>query len=343
MKLLLHTCCAPCSVYCIDSLRQEEIEPTVYWFNPNIHPYKEYEARRNCLKEYTKSIGVEAIFEENYGIEEFCKNVSNDIQNRCKNYCYRVRLEQTAKYAKENGYDAFSTTLLVSIYQNHNAIIEIANEMAEKYGVKFLYRDFRVGFREGQAKARELGLYMQKYCGCIFSENPLMKSSNKPQIPEEFRLKNVPSLEIRKIKENKNDYMKLLLEADPSEKIINEYLDRGDLFCFKYNDDVVCVAVVVRIDKETCELKNIATKEEYRGKGYASKMIKYLCGTYKQKYNKMIVGTTENNITFYVKQGFDKYEKTIKNFFVDNYEEEIWDEDLQCIDIYYYSKKLNKK
>ncbi|MCF0124298.1 MAG: epoxyqueuosine reductase QueH [Clostridia bacterium] len=170
MKLLLHTCCAPCSVYCIDSLRNEGIEPTVYWYNPNIHPYTEYKARRDCLKQYAQNIGVNAIFEEDYGLDEFCKNVVNDLKNRCKEYCYRVRLEQTAKYAKENGYDAFSTTLLVSIYQNHDALIDVANEMAEKYGVKFLYRDFRVGFREGQAKARELGLYMQKYCGCIFSE-----------------------------------------------------------------------------------------------------------------------------------------------------------------------------
>lgn len=170
MKLLLHTCCAPCSVYCIDTLREEGIEPIVYWYNPNIHPYMEYKARRDCLKEYTKSIGIEAIFEEEYGLDDFCKNVVGDLQNRCKNYCYRVRLEQAAKYAKDNGYDAFSTTLLVSIYQNHDAIIEIANEMAEKYGVEFLYRDFRIGFREGQAKARELGLYMQKYCGCVFSE-----------------------------------------------------------------------------------------------------------------------------------------------------------------------------
>lgn len=74
------------------------------------------------------------------------------------------------KICKENGYDAFTTTLLVSPYQNHEAIIEVANELAEKYGIEFVYRDFRVGFREGQAKARELGLYMQKYCGCIFSE-----------------------------------------------------------------------------------------------------------------------------------------------------------------------------
>ena len=170
MKLLLHTCCAPCSVYCIDSLRKEEIEPTVYWFNTNIHPYMEYKARRDCLKKYTESIDVKAIFEENYGLDEFCKQVIGDLQNRCKNYCYPVRLEQTAKYAKENGYTHFSTTLLVSPYQNHEALIEVANQMAKKYGVEFLYRDFRVGFREGQSKARELGLYMQKYCGCIFSE-----------------------------------------------------------------------------------------------------------------------------------------------------------------------------
>ena len=170
MKLLLHTCCAPCSVYCIESLKSENIEPTVYWYNPNIHPYKEYEARRNCLEEYTQSINVKAIFEENYGLREFCKNVVNDLNNRCTNYCYKARLEQTAKYAKENGYDSFSTTLLVSPYQNQEAIKQIGEELAEKYNLKFLYRDFRVGFREGQNKARELGLYMQKYCGCVFSE-----------------------------------------------------------------------------------------------------------------------------------------------------------------------------
>ena len=101
MKLLLHTCCAPCSVYCIKSLRQEGIEPTVFWFNPNIHPYTEYKARRDTLRQYTSSIGVQAIFEENYGLREFCKNVIGDLQNRCKEYCYPVRLEQTAKYAKE--------------------------------------------------------------------------------------------------------------------------------------------------------------------------------------------------------------------------------------------------
>ena len=79
-------------------------------------------------------------------------------------------MERVAKYAKENGYDSFTTTLLVSPYQRHEELKKICEEMAEKYEVEFLYRDFRIGFREGQTIAREQGLYMQKYCGCIFSE-----------------------------------------------------------------------------------------------------------------------------------------------------------------------------
>ena len=184
MKLLLHTCCAPCSVYCIDELRSENIEPTVYWFNPNIHPYMEYKARRDCLKEYTNSINVNAIFEENYGLDDFCKNVVNSLDTRCQDYCYPVRLEQTAKYAKENGFDTISTTLLVSPYQKHEIIKDLGEVISKKYGVEFLYRDFRVGFRQGQAKARELGLYMQKYCGCVFSEemSSLARQKNDKEI-----------------------------------------------------------------------------------------------------------------------------------------------------------------
>lgn len=104
--------------------------------------------------------------------------------------------------------------------------------------------------------------------------------------------------------------------------------------------NIVSLAVILHIDKNTLELKNLVTKKEYRGKGYSKKLLKSLCGNYKQKYNKMLVGTSENNIPFYVKQGFDKYEKTIKNYFVDNYDEEIIDGDLHCIDMYYYTKKL---
>ena len=170
MKLLMHTCCAPCSVYCIESLRNEDIEPTLYWFNPNIHPYMEYKERRDTLIEYSKMINANLIINENYGLKEFCRNVVDDLENRCSNYCYIVRLEETVKYAKENGYDAFTSTLFVSPYQQHEILKEICEELTKKYDIEFIYRDFRVGFREGQNKARELGLYMQKYCGCIFSE-----------------------------------------------------------------------------------------------------------------------------------------------------------------------------
>ena len=217
MKLLLHTCCAPCSVYCIDELRSENIEPTVYWFNPNIHPYMEYKARRDCLKEYTNSINVNAIFEENYGLDDFCKNVVNSLETRCQDYCYPVRLEQTAKYAKENGFDTISTTLLVSPYQKHDIIKDLGKVISKKYGVEFLYRDFRVGFREGQAKAREIGLYMQKYCGCIFSEemSSLARQKKEKEIIDRanrdterrIRLSEcIPSLDFRQLKrENKEE------------------------------------------------------------------------------------------------------------------------------------------
>ena len=175
MKLLMHTCCAPCSVYCIDSLREEGIEPTLFWYNPNIHPFMEYKARRDCLKDYAKMVGVKLLVEEDYGLDEFCRNVINDIPGRCVNYCYRKRIGETVRYAVENGYDAFTTTLLVSPYQKHEELKAVCEELTEAAGIKFIYRDFRIGFREGQAKARELGLYMQKYCGCIFSEEERYK------------------------------------------------------------------------------------------------------------------------------------------------------------------------
>ena len=289
MKLLMHTCCAPCSVYCIDTLKKEGIEPTIYWYNPNIHPYMEYKARRDTLKEYAESLKLKAIFEEDYGLDEFCKNVVGDLQNRCKNYCYPVRLRKTFEYAKANGYDAVTTTLLYSIYQNHDFIKEYMEKLSEEFGIEFLYRDFRVGFREGQNKARELGLYMQKYCGCIFSEEQSMlaHTNNKPKLPGGFEFLPVKrSMNIKREKDNKEQYMDLLLEADPSKDMINNYLKNGELFVLTYKDDVACIAVVTKIDEDTVELKNIATKKEFRGNGYGKKMLKYLADNYKQKYKK---------------------------------------------------------
>ncbi len=170
MKLLLHTCCAPCSVYCIKSLREEGIEPTLYWYNPNIHPYAEYKARRDCLKEYAKLVGVELIIEDAYGLDEFVCNVADKLTTRCEDYCYPKRLRKAMEYAKQNGFDTVSTTLLYSIYQKHEYIEELMYGLANEIGLDFLYRDFREGWQEGQETARAIGLYMQKYCGCVFSE-----------------------------------------------------------------------------------------------------------------------------------------------------------------------------
>ncbi len=169
MKPLLHICCAPCSITCIDTMRSDGLEPTGFWYNPNIHPYTEYRQRKNTLADYAKSVGLELILEGEYGLRPFVQAVVDDIDHRCGK-CYQMRLEPTAQYAAEHGFDSFTTTLLVSPYQNHELLVEVGQAMGEKYGVAFLPYDFRPRFREGQDRARELGLYMQKYCGCVFSE-----------------------------------------------------------------------------------------------------------------------------------------------------------------------------
>lgn len=169
MKLLLHSCCAPCSVKCVDVLRSEGIEPTLFWYNPNIHPVTEYRNRKSALVEWAKEESLEVVIKDEYGLREFINNVYPNYGGRCS-YCYSVRLEKAVNTAKELGYTHFSTTLLISPYQNHDMIKGIGEKLSERYGVEFLYRDFRPYFREGQKIAREKGIYMQKYCGCIFSE-----------------------------------------------------------------------------------------------------------------------------------------------------------------------------
>ena len=169
MRLLLHACCAPCANRPIESLRQEGMAVTGFWFNPNIHPYTEYQARKSTLEAYAKEIGMKLVIGGTYDLRPWIEHVADNIEGRCA-YCYQVRLEETARYAAENGYEGFTTSLLISPYQKHDAIRAIAQSMGEKYGVPFVYRDFRPLFRSGQEFAREHGMYMQKYCGCIFSE-----------------------------------------------------------------------------------------------------------------------------------------------------------------------------
>ncbi len=178
MKTLLHICCAPCANQCIEVLRTDKIEVTGFWFNPNIHPFTEYRARRNCLRDYAQTIDLRLIEKNDYALRPFIRAVAEDIENRCGK-CYEIRLFEAAKQAKEGGFDSFTSSLFISPYQNHELMRETAQRAAAEFGVDFLYRDFRPYFRAGQDFAREHGFYMQKYCGCVFSEEERYVKRNK--------------------------------------------------------------------------------------------------------------------------------------------------------------------
>jgi predicted adenine nucleotide alpha hydrolase (AANH) superfamily ATPase len=172
MKLLFHCCCGPCTLSCLDSLKKlvaANDEFKLFWYNPNIHPYTEYRARKNTFTQFAEKENLNNLIVDEYGLQFFLEAVSSDTQNRCEK-CYRIRLGKTAETAARTGMDAFSTSLLVSPYQDHNAIRRVGEEVASRYNIAFLYHDFRAFFREGQVKAKARDMYMQKYCGCVFSE-----------------------------------------------------------------------------------------------------------------------------------------------------------------------------
>jgi len=185
MRLLFHCCCAPCSIASVESLIAERIKPTLFWYNPNIHPLTEYNSRRDALSQFSSDKKLPLVMLNEYGLDLFLRSIDPEtgMPGRC-GICYRLRLERTAAFAAEHGFDAFSTSLLISPYQQHETIHRIGEELAAQYGITFLYRDFRPLFRKGQAAARTLGLYMQKYCGCIFSEK---ERYEKPPVPDLFQ------------------------------------------------------------------------------------------------------------------------------------------------------------
>lgn len=205
MKLLLHICCAPCGIYVVNQCREAVGQVTGFYFNPNIHPYQEYLNRRRAVEKYANMLnnvmpakagiqqqvmdsrlrGNDKMFEviyPGYDPEEFFRKINyNEAQpDRCR-ICWKMRLEKAALYARENGFDSFSTTLLISPYQDNAAVKAIGEELAERLDISFYYRDFRTGFRESQLEARRQNLYRQKYCGCIYSET----ESNKKKEPLE--------------------------------------------------------------------------------------------------------------------------------------------------------------
>lgn len=169
MKLLLHTCCGPCAIFPLRTLRAAGHEVTGFFYNHNIHPYQEYQRRLIAVREMAAQEGLPMIERDEYALELFLSEVASAPDNRCT-YCYTSRLMATAEAAAANGFEAFSASLLYSRYQKHEEIKMLGTEAGRKYGVEFIYQDFRSGWQEGIRLSKELGLYRQQYCGCIYSE-----------------------------------------------------------------------------------------------------------------------------------------------------------------------------
>jgi hypothetical protein len=155
-------------IYPAETLAKQNNALTVYFYNPNIHPFSEFSRRREALRTYCAGAGL-SVVESVYDYRNHLTQAISAGTERCA-ACYRIRLMKTAQFAAAEGFEAFTTTLLVSPYQQHEELKAAGEEAAAKHGVPFFYEDWRCGFREGRAKARELGLYSQKYCGCLFSE-----------------------------------------------------------------------------------------------------------------------------------------------------------------------------
>jgi len=169
MKILLHICCAPCSIYPARILRDEGFDILGFFYRNNIHPYTECIKRQETLESYATSIDLNVIYQEGYDLEGFIRNVAFRESNRCA-FCYHERLRSTALMAKHGKFDCFSTTLLYSKFQKHDEIKSIGEAVGKSVGITFYYNDFRAGWKKGVETSKRLGMYRQHYCGCIYSE-----------------------------------------------------------------------------------------------------------------------------------------------------------------------------
>lgn len=187
-RVLLHICCAPCAIYPVSSLRGEGNEVHGFFYNPHIQPWQEFDRRLKTLEAYAQSENIPLIARSDYDPVTFFRQVAFRETSRCI-YCYSLRLDAAARLAKKSRFDAFTTTLLYSRQQNHDMVVSLAKEASRKYSIPFHYRDFREGWKEGQEKARALGIYRQQYCGCVYSEmerfcgrGPGRKGANDPPV-----------------------------------------------------------------------------------------------------------------------------------------------------------------
>lgn len=180
MKILLHTCCAPCSIFPLQILKKENMDVMGYFFKSNIHPYTECTKRLETLETYAEIIHLKLIIQEEYNIEKFFQDVAFRESNRCR-LCYHWRLQSTAIVAKTGKFDCFSTTLLYSKFQNHELIKSLGENIGRSVGINFFYHDFREGWKQGIEESKRMEMYRQQYCGCIYSEKD--RFFNNPKVP----------------------------------------------------------------------------------------------------------------------------------------------------------------
>lgn len=185
MNILLHICCAPCAIYPIEKLRKDGHKIGGYFYNPNIHPYSEYVRRLDQLQKYSKKAGLNVICGE-YEIENYFQHIvyNEERENRCP-VCWWLRMDKTVSFAKNNGFDAFTTTLLGSPYQDQDTIKAICKDIAKASGVKFIFVDFRAGFKKAHELAKKEGIYCQNYCGCLYSERERLEKRKKKNVSME--------------------------------------------------------------------------------------------------------------------------------------------------------------
>jgi predicted adenine nucleotide alpha hydrolase (AANH) superfamily ATPase len=170
MRVLMHICCAPCSIYVLKRLREEGALVEGYFYNPNIHPYTEYLKRLATVENYAGISLLPITIDKEYDLEGFLKGALACGKDRCL-FCYRTRLDRTFQRGALAGAEYVTTTLLYSKHQRHEEIKAIGQELSEKYAIPFLYEDFRKGWKEGIEASKAIGMYRQPYCGCIMSEH----------------------------------------------------------------------------------------------------------------------------------------------------------------------------
>lgn len=169
MNVLLHVCCGPCALVPVAAIRTAGHNVRGFFYNPNIHPFKEFERRMESLELASQQLELPMEYERRYGLREYLRTVVFHEDARCA-LCYEIRLRATAQKALETKADAFSTTLLYSRYQNHALIKKQGDDLSRELGIPFYYEDFRTGWQEGIDRSLAMGLYRQPYCGCIYSE-----------------------------------------------------------------------------------------------------------------------------------------------------------------------------